>query len=139
MSYFLVTTGTVPPIADIPDLHFVAAQKAQTYVSAIVADAVDARDHGVTYVLDDGTMTTDTAIADASDQMAEGVAFETTPLGTVVLRLLDASCTIRVWWASQAGGLPDLDAFDHPVRFVEQLTERLRTGADLNSVYEPRA
>ena len=139
MSYFLVATGRVPPIDDIPDLHFLLAQKAQTYVSAIVSDAVDARDHAATYLLDDGTMTTDTVIAEASDQIAEGTAFETTRLGKVVLRLLDASCAVRVWWPSQAGGLPDLDAFDHPVRFVEQLTERLRTGADLNSVYEPRA
>ena len=139
MSYFLIATGRIPSIDDIPQLRFVPTEQTQTYVSAIVSDTVDTRDHRVTYLLDDGTMTSDTVITEASDQMAEGVTFGTTRLGKVVLRLLDAGCTVRVWWPSQVSGLPDLDAFDHPVRFVERLTERLRSGVDLNSVYEPRA
>lgn len=139
MSYFLIATGSVPLIDDVPGLRFVPVKEAQTYVADIVSDAVNARDHDVTYLLDDGTMTTDTVITEASDQMAEGLTFEATRLGQVLLRLLDAGCTVRVWWPSQAGGLPDLDGFDHPVRFIEQLTERLRSGVDLNSAYEPKA
>ena len=139
MSYFLLATGRVPHIDDIPNLQFVPAKKTQRYVADIVAAAVDARDHDETYLLDDGTMTTDAVVAEASDQMAEGTAFEATRLGQVILRLLDVGCTVRVWWPSPAGGLPVLDTLDHPVRFVEQLTERMRSGADLNSAYEPRS
>ena len=112
MSYFLITTGVVPSIDDIPALRLVAASRAQGYVSDIVADTLESADQAVTYLLDVGTQTSDTVVAEASDQIVGGVAFETTRLGQVVLRLFDAGCAIRVWWPSQAGGLPRLDVFD---------------------------
>ena len=138
MSYFLITIGVVPSIDDIPVLRLVAASQAQGYVSDIVADTLESADQAVTYLLDDGTQTSDTVVAEASDQIAGGVAFETTRLGHVVLRLLDAGCAIRVWWPSQAGGLPRLDVFDDRDQFVARLTDRLRSGADLNCSYLKR-
>ena len=140
MSYFLVATGAVPSIDDIPQLRFVPATEAQTYLSDMVADAVETRDQGVSYLLDDGTMTSDTVIAEASDQIGgEDAAFEATRLGQVVVRLLEGGCTVRVWWPPQTGGLPTLDVFDNPAQFVTRLTERLRSGVDLNCMYEPRS
>ncbi len=140
MSYFLVATGTVPPIDDIPQLRFVPAQQAQTYVSDILSAAVESRDQEVSYLLDDGTATSDTVITEASDQVAAmGAAFEATRLGQVVVRLLEAGCTVRVWWTPQTGGLPTLDVFDNPAEFLNQLTERLRSGVDLNCMYEARS
>ena len=139
MSYFLVATGKVPPIDDLLQLRFVPAVEAQAYVSDIVSEVVEACDQTLTYLLDDGTMTSDSVIEEASDQVADGNAFETTRLGQVVLRLLEAGCTIRVWWPSQAGGLPSLDAADNPARFLALVTQRLRSGADLNCMYEPRS
>ena len=130
MSCFLITTGVVPSIDDIPALRLVAASRAQGYVSDIVADTLESADQAVTYLLDDGTQT--------SDQIVGGVAFETTRLGQVVLRLLDAGCAIRVWWPSQAGGLPRLDVFDDRDQFVARLTDRPSSGADLNCAYQER-
>ena len=138
MSYFLSTTGPVPSIDDIPVLRLVPAGQAQTYVLDIVADTVESADQAVTYLLDDGTQTGDTVVAEASDQIADGAAFETTRLGQVVLRFLDADCTIRVWWPSQDGGLPRLDVLAHRDEFLGRLTGRLRSGADLNCACEPR-
>ncbi len=140
MSYFLLATGAVPSIDDIPQLRFVPATEAQTYVSDIVAHAVEIRDQGVSYLLDDGTMTSDTVIAEASDQIgAEDAAFEATRLGQVVIRLFEAGCTVRVWWPPQTGGLPTLDVFDNPAEFLTRLTERLQSGVDLNCMYEARS
>ena len=96
MSYFLVATGTVPSIDDIPALRFVPAAQAQAYVADIVSDTIESPDRAVTYLLDDGTQTSDTVIGEASDQMAGGTAFEITRVGQVVLRLLEAGCTLRV-------------------------------------------
>ena len=138
MSCFLITTGVVPSIDDIPALRLVAASRAQGYVSDIVADTLESADQAVTYLLDYGTQTSDTVVAEASDQIVGGVAFETTRLGQVVLRLLDAGCAIRVWWPSQAGGLPRLDVFDDRDQFVARLTDRLSSGADLNCAYQER-
>ena len=138
MSCFLITTGVVPSIDDIPALRLVAASRAQGYVSDIVADTLESADQAVTYLLDDGTQTSDTVVAEASDQIVGGVAFETTRLGQVVLRLLDAGCAIRVWWPSQAGGLPRLDVFDDRDQFVARLTDRPSSGADLNCAYQER-
>lgn len=73
MSYFLITTGVVPSIDDIPVLRLVAASQAQGYVSDIVADTLESADQAVTYLLDDGTQTSDTVVAEASDQIAGGV------------------------------------------------------------------
>ena len=138
MSCFLITTGVVPSIDDIPALRLVAASRAQGYVSDIVADTLESADQAVTYMFDDGTQTSDTVVAEASDQIVGGVAFETTRLGQVVLRLLDAGCAIRVWWPSQAGGLPRLDVFDDRDQFVARLTDRPSSGADLNCAYQER-
>lgn len=138
MSYFLISTGVVPSIDDIPALRLVAASQAKGYVSDIVADTLESADHAVTYLLDDGTHTSDAVVAEASDQIASGVAFETTRLGQVVRRLLDADCAIRAWWPSQAGGLPRLDVFDDQDQFLARLTERLTSGADLNCAYRSR-
>ena len=138
MSYFLIATGSVPLVEDIPGLRLVPAKQAQAYVSDIVTDTVESGDQPLTYLLDDGTQTSDAVVAEASDQTVEGEAFEKTRLGQVVLRLLDAGCAIRVWWPSQAGGLPPLDLFDDRDRFLTRLTDRLCSGADLNCGYEPR-
>ena len=138
MSYFLVATGTVPSIDDVPALRFVPAAQAQAYVADIVSDTVESPDRAVTYLLDDGTQTSDTVIGEASDQMAGGTAFEITRVGQVVLRLLEAGCTLRVWWPSQAGGLPTLDAFTDPDQFLAVFTTRLSAGSDLNCMYEKR-
>ena len=138
MSYFLIATGAVPSIDDIPALRLVPARQTQDYVSNIVAGTLETADHAVTYLLDDGTLTSDTVVAEASDEIVAGVAFESTHLGQVVLRLLDAGCAVRVWWPSQTGGLPKLDCFADRDQFLVGLTERLSSGADLNCAYDTR-
>ena len=138
MSYFLIATGSVPSIDDIPGLRLVPGRQAQSYVSDIVADTLESADQAVTYLLDDGTQTSAAVVAEASDKTVEGEALEKTRLGQVVLRQLDAGCAIRVWWPSQAGGLPPLDLFNDRDRFLTRLTDRLCSGADLNCGYEPR-
>ena len=139
MSYFLLATGPVPSIDDLPDLRWVPAGQAQPYVSDVVAHFVASADYAVTYLLDDGTLTSDTVIAEASDQIADGAALTTTRFGQVVFRLLDADCTIRVWWPSQAGGVPRLDVCDDRDQFLARLTDRLSSGADLNCAYEAQS
>ena len=139
MSYFLIVTGTVPSVDDIPVLRLVPVRQAQSYVSDIVANTLNPTDQAVTYLLDDGTQTSDTVVTEASDEVQGGaVTFETTRLGQVVLRLLDAGCAIRVWWPSQTGGLPRLDLFDDRDRFLTRLTDRLTSGTDLNCAYTAR-
>jgi len=138
MSYFLVATGDVPAIDDIPGLRFVSAAAAQTYVSDIVSDIIEPDDQAVTYLLEDGTLTSDTVIAEASEQLADAIAFEVTRLGQVVTRLLERRCTVRIWWPSQTGGLPRLDVRPEPGAFLALLLDRLSTGADLNCMYDPR-
>ncbi len=105
-------------------------------VSDIVSSTFETRDQTVTYLLDDGTQTSDAVIAEASDQIVGGAPFESTRLGQVVLRLLDVGCSIRVWWPSQAGCLPKLDVFHDPDQFLTRLTDRLSSGTDLNCMYE---
>ena len=138
MSYFLVATGEVPPIDDIPDLRFVSAADAQTYVSDIVSSVVEPADQAVTYLLEDGTLTSDTVVAEACEQLADAMAFEVTRLGQVVSRLLERRCTVRIWWPPQTGGLPRLDVRPEPDAFLALLVDRLSTGADLNCMYDPR-
>lgn len=138
MSYFLIATGTVPSVDDIPVLRLVPVAQAQSYVSDIVADTINPTDQAVTYLLDDGTQTSDTVITEARDEVQGGEAFEATRLGQVVLRLLDAGCAIRVWWPSETGGLPSLDLCDDRERFLTRLTDRLTSGTDLNCAYDAR-
>ena len=138
MSYFLVATGAVPLIDDIPALSFVPSAQAQAYVADIVSETVESCDRAVTYLLDDGTQTSDEVIAESSEQIVGGAAFETTRLGQVVLRLLEAGCTIRVWWPSATGDLPRLDVCDNRDQFLVRLIDRLGSGADLNCSYETR-
>ena len=52
-------------------------------------------------------------------------------------RLIEAGCVIRIWWPHEAGGLPGLDEFDDPQSFVGLLVKRLRSGGDLNCLYQP--
>lgn len=139
MSYFLITTGAVPSVDDIRDVRLVPAKLAQAYVVDIVCDIVGSADQAATYLLDDGTQTSDTVVAEASDHIQGGAAFESTRLGQVILRLLDAGCSIRVWWPSPAGGLPPLDVYEDRDLFLARLTDRLDSGADLNCAYEIRS
>jgi len=138
VSYFLVATGDVPPIDDIPDVRFVSAAAAQTYVSNIVSEIIELDGQAVTYLLEDGTLTSDAVVAEASDQLADAMAFDVTRLGKVVSRLLERRCTVRIWWPSQTGDLPRFDVRSEPDRFLALLVERLSTGADLNCMYDPR-
>jgi hypothetical protein len=116
----------------------VSAAAAQTYVSNIVSDTIEPDDQAVTYLLEDGTLTSDAVVAEASDQLADAMAFEVTRLGKVVSRLLEKRCTVRIWWPAQTGDLPRFDVRSEPDRFLALLIDRLSTGADLNCMYDPR-
>ena len=72
MSYFLIVTGTVPSVDDIPVLRLVPVRQAQSYVSDIVANTLNPTDQAVTYLLDDGTQTSDTVVTEASDEVQGG-------------------------------------------------------------------
>ena len=103
MSYFLVATGAVPLIDDIPALSFVPTAQAQAYVADIVSETVESCDRAVTYLLDDGTQTSDEVIAESSEQIvgrcvrddAFGTGRASTPRGWLHHPRLVAFCDGR--------------------------------------------
>ena len=82
MSYFLITTGAVPSVDDIRDVRLVPAKLAQAYVVDIVCDIVGSADQAATYLLDDGTQTSDTVVAEASDHIQGGRGIREHTVGT---------------------------------------------------------
>ena len=99
MSYFLVATGAVPLIDDIPALSFVPTAQAQAYVADIVSETVESCDRAVTYLLDDGTQTSDEVITESSEQIVGALRSRR--------RVWDRSCfdSSRLAAPSASGGL----------------------------------
>ena len=72
MSYFVVATGAVPPIDDVAGLRWVPAADTQDYVARIVSRTVPEHRRAVTFLLDDGTLTSDSVVGEAGDAVFAG-------------------------------------------------------------------
>ncbi len=139
MSHFLIATGPVPSLNDTAGLSFVPADQAQPYVSDIVASIFSGPERDHTYLLDDGTQTSDEVISEAGEAIFRGSSFPDTRLGAVIERLTAARCIVRIWWASEPGAHDRVEVFRDGDQYIRELTARLQRGNDLNLLYEPVA
>ncbi|MCH8041534.1 MAG: hypothetical protein V3T23_08720 [Nitrososphaerales archaeon] len=138
MSQFLIVTGQPPSIDDITGLKLVPANQAQEYIAGVVQELFVAPDRDRTFLLDDGTLTSDEVVLEASDAIFENSRLEETRLGKALLRLLDADCVIRTWLASGNNSHQDLDVFRDRADFWDELASRLKRGnCGINMLYEP--
>jgi hypothetical protein len=137
VSYFVIATGRTVPVDDVAGVILVPADRAQAYVSDVAASVFREPERSRTFLIDDGTQTTDDLVSEAGDALFGGAELSATRLGQVLQRLLDAGCTVRIWWASGPGAHERIDVFREREAFVRELVERLSCGRDVNLLYQP--
>jgi hypothetical protein len=102
MSYFMVTCGSAPDLADLAPVELIPTPDAQSYIHPI-ANAICAMSQAPAFLVHDGlTGTSDDFVADAENALKDNGTLEGSALFSIIHRLAAQGNAVLIWWANNA-------------------------------------
>ena len=138
MSYFVVISGQMSALVDVPDGRLVPITHAQPYVARLAAE-IAAADGSPSLFWDDGTTgTSDDLVCAAQEEACEGRSIEASALGRLIESCEQHRVSARVWRANNAPdafmGVPVVDSSTEAFAILQRQSGK---GSGIGFVLQP--